>query len=83
MAVVEIAPRIVLNSKVCFGKPVIKGTRVLVHILVGHVAGGMSAEEVADEYGIEVEDVLAALKYAADLVAEEQVRVFPNATVTS
>ena len=70
----EIAPRIVVDENVRFGKPVIKGTRVPVDVVVGKLAGGMSIDEVLDEYGIIREDVLAALAYAARAVADEQVR---------
>lgn len=72
---VEIAPRITVDPKVRFGKPVIKGTRVPVDIVVGKLAGGMSVEEVAREYGITEEDVRAALQYAAYLLSTEEVRV--------
>lgn len=69
----ELAPRIALDEKVAFGKPVIRGTRVPVELVVGKLAGGMSAEEVAQEYDLAREDVLAALSYAARLLGEEQV----------
>ena len=72
---VEIAPRITVDPKVRFGKPVIKGTRVPVEIVVGKLAGGMSVEEVAREYGITEEDVRAALQYAAYVLSTEEVRV--------
>ncbi len=71
---VEIAPRITVDPKVRFGKPVIKGTRVPVEIVVGKLAGGMSVEEVAREYGITEEDVRAALQYAARLSSTEEVK---------
>jgi uncharacterized protein (DUF433 family) len=61
----EIYPGITADPKVRFGKPVIKGTRVPVDILVGKVAGGMAIDEVAGEYGVKPEDVRAALGYAA------------------
>ena len=71
---VEIAPRIVVDPKVRFGKPVIRGTRVPAELVIGKLAGGMAAEDVADEYGITVEDVRAALQYAASVLAGEEVR---------
>jgi uncharacterized protein (DUF433 family) len=71
---VEIAPRIVVDKDVRFGKPVVQGSRVPVDLVVGKVAAGMTAEQVADEYGLTREDVLAALAYAAHAVAEEQIR---------
>lgn len=73
----EIAPRIVVDPAVRFGKPVIRGTRVPVEILVGKLAGGATVEHVVEEYGLVREDVLAALAYAARSLADEQVRALP------
>ncbi len=70
MAAVEIAPRIVVDEKVCFGKPVIKGTRVPAVLVLHELANGMTPEEIANEYGITVEDVRAAVRYAASVVAK-------------
>jgi uncharacterized protein (DUF433 family) len=70
-----IAPRIAVDAGVRFGKPVIEGTRVPVAIVVGAVAAGDSLEEVAHEYGITVQDVRAALSYAAKRLEEEAIRV--------
>jgi len=75
---VEIAPRIVVDEKVRFGKPVIKGTRVPVELILGKLAGGMTMEEVIQEYELTREDLLAALSYASQLVAQEQVRAVPS-----
>ena len=72
---IEIAPHIIVDPSVRFGKPVIKGTRVPVDLIVAKVAGGMDIDEVAKEYGIAIEDVRAALSYAAKLIAEEEIRV--------
>ncbi len=70
----EIAPRIGVDEKIRFGRPVILGTRVPVELVLEQLAGGMSMEEVADEYELKHEDVLAAIGYAAKTVASEQVR---------
>ena len=71
----EIAPRIIVDESVMFGKPVIKGTRVPVQLVIGKLAGGMQVEEVMHEYDLTRKDVLAALDYAAKLVGEEEIRV--------
>lgn len=71
---IEIAPRIVVDPQVRFGKPVIQGTRVPIHVLVAKVAGGMTPEQVAEEYGVTLEDVRAALTYAAKLLEGQEVR---------
>ena len=72
---VEIAPGIVVDQQIRFGKPVIRGTRVPVELIVAKLAGGMTSAEVADEYGISADDIHAALSYAARVLAEEEVRI--------
>lgn len=74
---IRIAPRITVDEHVRFGKPVIEGTRVPVEVVLGKLAGGMTVEAVADEYGLTRDDVLAALAYAATTVAAEEVRALP------
>jgi len=66
--------RIVVDSKIRHGKPIIKGTRVSVDVVLGALAGGMTYDNVCKEYGIKKEDVLAAIEYAASLVAHEEIR---------
>jgi uncharacterized protein (DUF433 family) len=53
---------------------VIKGTRVPVDVLLGQLAAGLTPQDVADEYGVTREDVLAALAYAAKTLGNEDVR---------
>ncbi|HVB27351.1 MAG TPA: DUF433 domain-containing protein [Mycobacteriales bacterium] len=72
--VVELAPRVVVDPAIRFGKPVIQGTRVPVEALLGKLASGMTVEEVADEYAITPDDVRAALLYAAQIIASEEIR---------
>jgi uncharacterized protein (DUF433 family) len=71
----EIAPRIVIDKNIKFGKPVIKGTRVPVDLILGKLSGGMSFEEIMDEYEVSREDILAALRYAAQVVSQEEIKV--------
>ena len=70
--------RIVIDAKICHGKPVIRGTRTPVAIIVGSLAGGMSFEEVAREYDLAIEDIRAALKFAGELVEQEQHHSLPT-----
>ena len=70
----QIAPRITVDEGVRFGRPVIEGTRVPVELVIGKLAGGMTSEAICEEYDLSPEDVLAALAYAADVLAEERVR---------
>jgi uncharacterized protein (DUF433 family) len=70
--------RIVVDPNVCHGKPVIRGTRTPVAIVVGSLAGGMSFEEVQREYDLTVEDIRAALRFASELVDQEQHHPLPT-----
>lgn len=69
----EIAPHIAVDPEIHHGAPVIAGTRVPVSIILGSLAGGMSKDEVMQEYQLTKEDVEAALAYAADVVAKTDV----------
>lgn len=71
----NIFPNITVDSGIRFGKPVIEGTRVPVDLVVGKIAGGMGVNDVMLEYDLKKHQVLAALRYAANLVATEEVAV--------
>lgn len=72
---VEIAPRIVVDPNVRFGKPIIRGTRVPVALVLAKLAGGMTADSLLEEFALTPEDVQAALSYAAKLVAGEELLI--------
>ena len=65
--------RIVIDSEVRHGKPIIKGTRVPVAIILGSLAGGMEVKDIAREYAVEREDVFAAIEYAANIIKNEEI----------
>jgi len=71
----EISPRISVDEKVRFGKPVISGTRIPVDLILGKLAGGMTYKEVMDEYEINREDILSVLNYAAKSLSSEMIKV--------
>jgi uncharacterized protein (DUF433 family) len=61
-------PRIQITPTVCHGKPVIRGTRVLVSTILGALSGGDTIEMVLQDYpSISADDVAAALEYAGRL----------------
>jgi uncharacterized protein (DUF433 family) len=70
--------RIDIDPKIQAGKPVIKGTRVAVHVLVGSLAGGDSIREVCEGYLVTEEDVRAALAYAAMTLAKKKAHALPR-----
>ncbi len=55
------------------GRPVVKGTRVPVEVVVGSLAGGMTIEGVCEEYRLTTQQVQSALAYAANVLADERV----------
>lgn len=65
---------VVVDPNICSGKPVIRGTRIMVRNILGMVAGGYTIDRIVEAYPeLTPEDVQAALQYAAQVVDEEQV----------
>ena len=64
-----------IDPAVCHGKPVIEGSRVLVSVVLGALAGGDSKEMVAEDYGITSEQISSALQFASDM-ADLQVSAY-------
>lgn len=68
----EIADRIVIDPDVMVGKPVIKGTRIPVYLIVEFMANGMTEKEILEEYPqLTKEDIKAALLYASKCLERE------------
>lgn len=66
--------RIVIDPKIMLGKPVIKGTRLTVELIIEKLAYGETMEDLKREYPfITEEDIRAALLYAAKRLAHEEV----------
>jgi uncharacterized protein (DUF433 family) len=65
----------VTDPAVLLGKPIIRGTRVPVYLIVGFVEAGQTLEQIVDDYpDLTVEDVEAAVDYAARESARTEVR---------
>jgi len=65
--------RISINPNVCHGKPVIKGTRVLVGNILGALGSGDTIEEILEDYpNISRQDVLAAIEFGGQLSRFEE-----------
>jgi len=68
--------RIELNPKVCNGKPVIKGTRIPVSVILAQIAKGESWDDLLKGYPeLKKEDIQAALLYARASLDHTEVRV--------
>lgn len=66
--------RITIDPKVCHGKPCVRGTRIMVSVILDNLADGLSPEAVVEEYPpLTLDDVRAAISYAAALTREEEI----------
>ncbi len=66
--------RITTDPAVMLGKPVIRGTRITVELILRKLGGGLSTGEVlADHPQLNLDDIHAAQAFAADYLADEEV----------
>jgi uncharacterized protein (DUF433 family) len=66
--------RIIIDSNILAGKPVVKGTRLAVEFIVDLMAQGWSEEEILKNYpGLSREDLQACLAYASAMLHAEKV----------
>ena len=66
--------RIEINPRVMLGKPVIRGTRIPVELILRKLSEGASEADLLDAYpNLAREDIQAAMRYAADTIAHEEV----------
>jgi uncharacterized protein (DUF433 family) len=70
----DLLNRITVNPDVMVGKPTIRGLRITVEQILKALAGGLTVEELLDDYpDLEKEDIKAVLLYVSELVGNEQV----------
>jgi len=62
--------RIVIDPKICHGKPVIRGTRTPVTVILNALAGGDSFETLQKEYDVTAEDIRACIAFAAAEISQ-------------
>jgi len=63
---------ITVDPSVCHGKACIKGTRIMVSVVLDNLAAGLTTDEIINSYpSLSHEAVQAALQYAAELTREE------------
>lgn len=68
-----ITDRIEINPKVMLGKPVIRGTRIAVELILRKLSEGATETELLDAYPcLTSQDIQAAMGYAADMLAHEE-----------
>jgi uncharacterized protein (DUF433 family) len=67
--------RIIVNSQIHFGKPIINGTRITVQNVLELITEGLNFEQIIQDYypDLKKEDIQACLQYATVLVAAEDI----------
>lgn len=65
--------RITVDHDIMLEKPIIKGTRITVELILRKLSEGLSFEELLEAYPhLNREDILAALSYSADVISQEE-----------
>ncbi|TEU17176.1 MAG: DUF433 domain-containing protein [Anaerolineales bacterium] len=73
--------RISVDPLVCHGKVCIKGTRIMVSVILDNLAAGVSPEEILKSYpSLGSEDIQVAIAYAAELARERVILVTAGAS---
>ena len=71
--------RITVNPAICHGKACIRGTRVMVSVILDNLAANEPLEEIMRGYHLEREVVQGAMQYAAELAGETVIPFSPSA----
>jgi uncharacterized protein (DUF433 family) len=75
-----VTDRIETNPKVMMGKPVVRGTRITVELILRKISEGTSERELLDAYPrLTTDEIKAAIRYAADTLAHEEVVILDSA----
>jgi uncharacterized protein (DUF433 family) len=78
----DLIERISVDPKVCHGQPCIKGTRIMVYLILELLESGLSSDQIIREYYPQLakQDIEACLHYAATLIRETEHIPFSIAT---
>ena len=72
----DYSKRIISNPDIMLGKPIIKGTRITVELILRKISQGMEFNDLLDGYPqLQMVDILAALSYSADVISKEEMIV--------
>jgi uncharacterized protein (DUF433 family) len=72
--------RISVDPNICHGKACIRGTRIMVSVVVDNLGAGEPEDAILKGYHLEKEDIQAALLYAADLARDRVINLPAGAT---
>jgi len=78
----DLIERISVDPNVCHGQPCIKGTRIMVSLILELLESGLSSDQIIREYYPQLtkQDIEACLHYAAILIRDTEYVPFPMAT---
>jgi uncharacterized protein (DUF433 family) len=68
----DITPGVISDPEILGGRPVLRGRRIAVSQLVDQIAGGMTLNEIQDDYQLSDEEIQSLLKYIATLVHQDE-----------
>jgi uncharacterized protein (DUF433 family) len=63
--------RVVIDPEICRGRPCIKGTRVMVSVVLANLAEGETQEAIMRNYHLTADDIQAAILFAADMADDQ------------
>lgn len=70
--------RIIVDPEILVGKPVVRGTRIAVELVIDLLARGYTREQILEQYDhITAEDIQACLAYAGETLRSEKVYIVP------
>ena len=64
--------RIVSDYRILLGKPIVKGTRISVEFILKKLSEGAAIVDLAEQHGLNPDDIYAALDYAAARLADRE-----------
>ena len=73
MTRLKLLRRIAIDPKVCHGKPCIRGTRIMVSVILDNLAEGRSPQQIVRDYPpLKIDDIKAAIAYAAEVASQKE-----------
>lgn len=78
----DLLERIAVDPKVCHGQPCIRGTRIMVYLVLEFLEAGYTPDQIIKEYYPQLakKDIEACLHYAASLLRDAEFVPFDTAT---
>lgn len=73
MTRLKLLRQITIDPKVCHGKPCIRGTRIMVSVILDNLAEGRSPQQIVRHYPpLKIDDIKAAITYAAEVASQKE-----------